>query len=765
MNKAITDGLVLTPPAFSAGLNLWSRGDGVPGSGSYLNQPNAAFVPADQDFGGCLELQKTSSVQKLRSYVETPIIPGLYLRVSARVKAVSGNLAKVRIAGWAGSSTDANVPGVPQTGPEVTLTTYGEVVTVSAIVATGNRSGVDMAWGPVPVYGHFGLDLTGATGGVVRVDDIQIEDITSAFLRDLMDLVDVRDFGARGDGVTDDAAAFDAADTFARNNAVSVLVSKGTYRLNTNVTFTSKVRFEGTVVMPPQFRLSCTRDYNLDTYQNAFGTEEEGFRRGLQVLFYFTDHASFDLSGRRVLLTRPVDVAAVAGLNTLVQRRVLTNGQLEAEISNDWANSTAVSVATYNPNANAFRLTNVANVANIIVGSRVTGTGVGREIYVASKDVGAGTIELSRPLWGAAGTRNYTFTRYKYLLDFSGFAKLGRFEITDMEFQCNGRASAVMLPPAGIGFRFADCMFNRPKDRGITSIGEGCQGLFVDQCQFLSDEQPLPVQDRTSIAMNVNANDPKIRDNRIVRFAHFAILGGSGNMIIGNHFFQGDDQTAGVRRAGIVFTSTNIKTLITGNYIDNCYIEWGNEHDSAPEFNSEFSFGGLTVTGNIFTSTDTGASFKYMYLKPYGPGHFINGFAMNNNVFRTVNGNIDRIEGVDTTHATMDFSRFRNVRFEANAYNGVNQITQSPVVIQHDQNTPADIWTVDTEGYMPFGARARNVTAVTAENGIRTVGNVLDYSMPYVETEKGPGARQIYLRWPRALRGRVQATIRCDNAN
>jgi hypothetical protein len=236
-------------------------------------------------------------------------------------------------------------------------------------------------------------------------------------------------------------------------------------------------------------------------------------------------------------------------------------------------------------------------------------------------------------------------------------------------------------------------------------------------------------------------------------------------MIIGNHFFQGDDQTAGVRRAGIVFTSTNIKTLITGNYIDNCYIEWGNEHDSAPEFNSEFSFGGLTVTGNIFTSTDTGASFKYMYLKPYGPGHFINGFAMNNNVFRTVNGNIDRIEGVDTTHATMDFSRFRNVRFEANAYNGVNQITQSPVVIQHDQNTPADIWTVDTEGYMPFGARARNVTAVTAENGIRTVGNVLDYSMPYVETEKGPGARQIYLRWPRALRGRVQATIRCDNAN
>ena len=54
MNKAITEGLVLMPPPFSAGLNLWSREDGLSGQGSYLAQGNAAFVPSDQDFGGCL---------------------------------------------------------------------------------------------------------------------------------------------------------------------------------------------------------------------------------------------------------------------------------------------------------------------------------------------------------------------------------------------------------------------------------------------------------------------------------------------------------------------------------------------------------------------------------------------------------------------------------------------------------------------------------------------------------------------------------------
>lgn len=172
MNKAITDGLVLMPPAFAGGLDVWSSEDGTPGSATYASSGNAAVVPADQDFGGCLELLKTDTVQKLRYTGETPILPGCYLRVRARVKAVLGNLPSVRIAGWAGGAGGAPVGGVVSTGPSTALTTYGEIVEVSAIIATGTRTGVDMAWGSAALYGHFGLDLTGATGGVVRIDDI-----------------------------------------------------------------------------------------------------------------------------------------------------------------------------------------------------------------------------------------------------------------------------------------------------------------------------------------------------------------------------------------------------------------------------------------------------------------------------------------------------------------------------------------------------------------------------------------------------------------
>ena len=103
MNIAITAGLQLMPPGFSAGLAAWSRVNGLSGEPTWAGAANAAIVPADQDFGTCLEIVKQDDVTRIRFTGETPILPGTYLRVSARVKAVAGNLPSVRIAGWAGT--------------------------------------------------------------------------------------------------------------------------------------------------------------------------------------------------------------------------------------------------------------------------------------------------------------------------------------------------------------------------------------------------------------------------------------------------------------------------------------------------------------------------------------------------------------------------------------------------------------------------------------------------------------------------------------
>lgn len=761
MNKAITEGLQLTPPAFVDGLDVWSRGDGTPGTATYNGYASAAFVPADQDFNGCLEVLKTESTQQLRYMGETPLQPGCYLQIKARVKAISGNLPIVRIAGFAGDVGGNAVSNVTLTGASIALESYGEIVEISAIVGTGARSGVDMIWGEDAIYGHFGLDLIGANGGVVRIDDIEITDVTGAFLRTMMDWVDVSDYGALGDGVNDNVAAFEAADAAAAGR--SVLVPDGTFYLASNLTLNNPVRFQGTVTMPDDKYLALRRNFELDSYVEAFGDEVLAFRKAFQTLLETSDHDSLDLNGRSIALDGPVDMAAtVPGKDTHTSRRVIRNGQFNAQAGSGWDEGVVSSSARYQ-SSNPFALTNVTNVANIEVGALVSGTGVGREVYVRSRNVGAQTLELSNPLYDADGTQTYTFTRYRYMLDFSGFEQFSQFNIADIDFKCDSIASAVMLSKDGIIWQFRDVFFNKPKDRGLTSIGRACQGLQVDNCQFLSSEQPLPAQQRRSIGFNVNANDSKIRNNRAVRFGHWAVMNGSGHLIEGNHWFQGDEEQLATRQAGLILTKTNSKITINGNYIDNCFIEWNNEHDPDPEHSNELSFGALTIIGNIFTASQVGEWFSWIVLKPYGPDHFINGLSVTGNAFRALDGDIDRVDKLDDSITTLDLSRTRNVTWTGNTYHGISQWTASPVTLEFSRTSVETTWPCDFSDWMPFGGELRNVIAVIANGPLRASNNVIQFETPYTVAGAGSTGGEADLIWSTALKGKVRVTGQVDN--
>ena len=765
MNMAITDGLTLMPPVFANGLEVWANGDGTPGSTTLDGVPTAAFVPADADFAGCLEIVKLNATEQIRYMGETPYRPGMYLRVTARVKAMSGNLPNVRIAAWAGDASLTHVAGLVETGPSVALAQYGEVVEVSAIIGSGQRGGVDMVWGTAPAYAHIGLDLTGPDGGVVRIDDLRVEDVTVAYLAQMLGAVDVRDYGAVGDGVADDSAAFAAADAAAQAQGGEVLISAGRYRLESNVSLASPARFVGTVEMPASARLTLTQNFNLPAYADAFGDETEGFRRALQALFNFADHDALDMGGRNVDLTAPIDVHAVVGTrDSSAIRRVIRNGSFYLRDSAEWADTVVTSQASYSA-SDPKRLSNVADIANVPVGALVTGAGVGREVYVTSKNVGAATLELSAELHDAVGTQSYTFRRFKYALDFSGFSDVSRVVLADLEFQCNSLGSAVMLPPAGLIFHVRDCFFSNMKDRGITSTGRGCQGMLVDRCQFLSREQQLPVSVRETIAINVNANDTKIRDNRAVRFRHFVVSGGAGHIYAGNHWFQDDHEPDGIRTAGLVLTNTNVKMLINGNYIDNSFIEWTNEHDAAPEHSNEYSFGGLTIVGNIFTAIDVAPWFSWLVVKPYGAGHYIHGLNVTGNTFKSLNGSINRVEKVDDTLAALDMGRCRNLRFEGNLFTAIDQVTVNPVTVQMDQATDAKTWVVEFDGYLPFDGRARNVENIVMEGEIRNAAGDGVYAYPFVRVERGTDGDAVEVVWPEPVHGRVHITGRVDAPN
>jgi len=288
--------------------------------------------------------------------------------------------------------------------------------------------------------------------------------------------------------------------------------------------------------------------------------------------------------------------------------------------------------------------------------------------------------------------------------------------------------------------------------------------MMLDRNQFMSSEINANVATRHTIAFNVNCNDVKIRDNRAVRFKHFGVIAGTGHMIQQNHFYQGDTALTDQRTAGIILTESNCKSIISGNYIDNCSIDWTNEHDADPSNNGELSFGGLTIDHNIFFAISPPAWFRFLRIKPMGAGHYINGLNVSKNAFQVSGGgSIQRVEEVDTSVATLNRSGFRNIVVEGNTYNSVTERMYNPAIVPVEYIAASATWQADVASYLPFGGKARRVVAVMAHNHIANNAGGKVYTMPYAVSELGANGTEIKLHWPEQVSGKVYATVRADN--
>jgi len=286
--------------------------------------------------------------------------------------------------------------------------------------------------------------------------------------------------------------------------------------------------------------------------------------------------------------------------------------------------------------------------------------------------------------------------------------------------------------------------------------------LLVDRCDFKTRENGEAAQDRETVAINTNANDVKIRNNRASQFRHFLVVGGANSIITGNHFFQGDSEAAGLRTAGILLCSPHCAASIDGNYIDNATIEWSNEYEAKPDFTGGYSFSALSVTDNVFLSGHVASWFSYIVVKPYGTGHYFTGFTITGNKFRSINGNIDRVERVDTSHAEMDKTKSKNILVDGNTYHAIEDGMSNPLLVKHQQNSTAQTWVVGTMGRLPFEWRARTVEAVVAKGRIRDGSGNTIYTMPYVEVEQGANGDEVTLHWDQPVKGDVWLKVRMD---
>lgn len=173
--------LDLMPPAFADGLDDWSQTDGTPDTPTYDELDTVRIPRGDPDFGTCLEILKTRTVQRLRYMGEVPYRAGRFLEISARLKGLRGPLPMAQIAAWPGAAGGNAVPDLATTGSLESLVVHDAVVALRAVIGPEARPGVDLVWDTRALYAHVGLDLIGPSRGVVRIEDISVRDVTRAF--------------------------------------------------------------------------------------------------------------------------------------------------------------------------------------------------------------------------------------------------------------------------------------------------------------------------------------------------------------------------------------------------------------------------------------------------------------------------------------------------------------------------------------------------------------------------------------------------------
>lgn len=749
-----------SPPAFAEGLANWSRTTGEAGTPHYGNFAGATLIPNDPDLGPCVEVETAVLQQKFRSILRTPLAPGRYLRACIRFKQVSGPTVALECAVRWIDEADQTILGLKQTGPEVAAVSPGVVYEAVTVFAACKYDNVDAAWKYDAVEANLGFNINSvAAGAVVRIADIVVQDVSPQSIQPTLAELDARDFGATGDGVTDNKAALEAADAAAAGR--TVILPEGDYALLGNTTLRENWRFVGRLLTPSNARVEFRGEFDFESYYEAFKDGETALKKALQALINYPEHVTIDLGGRTITLGAPLDVhAAVGNRDVFANRRVLRNGKIEADAQGDWTPDVVAATATYQSGTQT--LAGLSTTAGIAPGMLVEGEGVGREVYVVSVDTANDSVALNQPLHSASAPQGFTFTRFKYLLDFLGFDDLKRIVIEDVEFWGRGLASGIMLPPEGIAWHISDCWFLDPADRAITSIDGADSGLAIDRCEFLSNEGNTPPSQRKTIAITCSGNDAKIRNNRAMHFRHFAVLSSGGVILTGNHFFQDDNQGSTDRTAGLVLAKRNANISVVGNYIDNSWIEWTNEHE--PDAQGQ-EFGNLVVSGNRCLADDVTADFAFLKIAPWNADMTVKGLSVTANTFKVVYpDSIDAALAIDGSKGGIDPNANLDVTVEGNAYNRVNEVRETPAqaALSIPQGSEASTWTLDMAGKLPFGAKALRVTSLVPDGVIENAQGDPVYALPHVLAGQGPDGDQVSILWPEPVSGAIRATVRID---
>jgi hypothetical protein len=164
----------------------------------------------------------------------------------------------------------------------------------------------------------------------------------------------------------------------------------------------------------------------------------------------------------------------------------------------------------------------------------------------------------------------------------------------------------------------------------------------------------------------------------------------------------------------------------------------------------------------VFTCNNTADWFNWLVIKPFGTGHYIQGLNVTGNVFRSLNGSIDRVEHIDTSYADLDYGKMVNIVFQGNTFNGVTEPVYNPATLRMSQNTASKDWILDTEHRLPFSGYVRTVEAVTLLDPIENASGGKVYESPHVTLNYGTDNTQAKIEWSEPTTGTISVVARMD---
>lgn len=492
----------------------------------------------------------------------------------------------------------------PPSGTNNVLARYTQALPVG-LLGVGQVTATNLAAGAV-------ADVAVASGAAIQSSKLSyLAPFTGAVARAvqarLAERISVKDFGAVGDGVTDDTAAVQACMTWCYNNFKRMFVPTGTYKLTSKVSVPGPMTIIGEAISPPvtpalqqgqpvvTFRSTVTTGYAMQCGSTTYarGGHYENFR------IYGAGTAQHGLYLQN------------QGWDGCI-RNVTIEGFTGTGVTLDYLqDSTITNLSIIDCGAeNQYPALNIINGSNILrfehlrleITPYMMNVNAGADLYFSGCH-----FETSEYVSGAITALN-RYTRYSTIIINNASTDIqfdscifGPNSVQGVagHFSVSPTSVAAMVSVAGCAnVRFSKCRFAMSGNRSANylSFNSGTSSTSVTECSFeqvYTDVNAIVLSGTTFVNNDVSWFDDGVST---LMYGLANQPGGSPSIVENNRLYQ-NISTGQTKTAGYLFTSQTGGSYLTIGYNQNSVSKYYKHHNAASVAKSWMQASNVNLTG------------------------------------------------------------------------------------------------------------------------------------------------------------------------